>query len=240
MFFHTSLRVFTSCERLLHFLPHNHYSGASFCSSQFTTVLVSSMSSSSDQKSSKKRAGRKRQPPLAPGPAFQFVVANHPEDFRANATMRNVRSHVMYQHRGEGGLSPPDKGKRREGSITKPGTTRKLSLPRTTSDGILENNSFSTSSSSQLLGSGPGEDYYNHTPLFLEQGSLRALAARIIEATTSAPARSSAPPTFGDASELPYIEGHSGAAESLENLTRDYVHSTEFFCHGKNGCPILP
>jgi hypothetical protein len=192
------------------------------------------MSSSSHQKSSKKRAGRKRQPPLAPGPAFQFVVANHPEDFRAGATMRNVRSHVMYQHRGEGGSSHSNKGTRRLSSTTKAGTTRKLSLPRTTSDGILENNSFSTTSSLQLLGSELGEDYYNYTPLLLEPGSMRALAARIIAATTSAPARSSAPPTFGDASKFPLIEGHAVAAESLENLRRDYMHSTEFFCHGTN------
>jgi hypothetical protein len=197
------------------------------------------MSSLSDQKSSKKRAGRKRQPPLAPGPAFQFVVANHPEDFRAGATMRNVRSHVMYQHRGEGGSSPSKKGTRRQGSIMKAGTTRKLSLPRTTSDGILENNSFSTTRSSQLLGSEVGEDCYNHTPLLLELGSMRALAARIIAATTSALTRSSAPPTFGDTSEVPFVESHAVVAESLKNLQRDYIHSTEFFCHGTNTCRSL-
>jgi hypothetical protein len=59
------------------------------------------MASPNEPSSSKRRLGRRRLPPLEPGPALQFVVANHPDQFRAGKTMRHVRSHVMYKHRTE-------------------------------------------------------------------------------------------------------------------------------------------
>ena len=55
--------------------------------------------SSNENRSSRRRTGRRRLPPLAPGPSLQFVVANHPDQFRDGQTMRHIRSHVMYQHR---------------------------------------------------------------------------------------------------------------------------------------------
>ncbi|OCK81942.1 hypothetical protein K432DRAFT_403328 [Lepidopterella palustris CBS 459.81] len=57
------------------------------------------MVSSNEGNSRKKRPGRKRQPPVAKGPPLQFVNATHPDDFKADSTMRNIRSHVMYKHR---------------------------------------------------------------------------------------------------------------------------------------------
>jgi hypothetical protein len=47
----------------------------------------------------KRRVGRRRLPPLALGPALQFVVANHPDDFKAGKLMSHVRSHIMYKNR---------------------------------------------------------------------------------------------------------------------------------------------
>jgi hypothetical protein len=74
------------------------------------------MTSSSDPKPSKRRVGRRRLPPLAPGPSLQFVVANHPDDFRAGRTMRHVRSHVMYKHREHRASSDPDTVRSRKGT----------------------------------------------------------------------------------------------------------------------------
>ena len=60
----------------------------------------------------KRRAKRKRLPPLPPASNFQFVVATHPNHFKAPGTMRNVRSHVMYRYcEGNRGLFSGDESK---------------------------------------------------------------------------------------------------------------------------------
>lgn len=40
------------------------------------------------------RSGRKRLPASAPGPPVQFVVANHPADFKSDKVLRTVRQHA--------------------------------------------------------------------------------------------------------------------------------------------------
>lgn len=188
------------------------------------------MASSSEPKPSKKRVGRKRLPPLAPGPAIQFVVASHPDEFRAGSTMRNVRSHVMYKHREQRGSSPSDRGKSREGSRTRTIATRTPSPMTTNSDGILEDNNFLAPSSARQSSTVWNEAFYNYTSE-PTTNPMRTLAARIISATTSAPARS-APPMFEEASEFP-LSGHNVLGhESLESLKQEYISSTGFFCHG--------
>jgi hypothetical protein len=184
---------------------------------------------SSATKPSKKRIGRKRLPPLAPGPAIQFVVASHPDEFRADNTMRHVRSHVMYKHREQRGSSPGDRGKRREGSKT-PVTIRTPSPMTATSDGVLEDNYFLSPTRGGLSHPVWERDFYNYTSGAPED-PLRTLAARIISATTAAPARS-APPLSEEASEFPFASHVALGQEPLESLKREYISSTEFFCHG--------
>jgi hypothetical protein len=188
-------------------------------------------SSSTDPKPSKRRIGRKRLPPLAPGPAIQFVVASHPDEFRAGNTMRNVRSHVMYKHRERRGSSPPDKGKHRERSTTPAIATRTPSPMTTSSDGILEDNNFLSPPPARPSGTAWNEDFYNYTSVPAATDPMRTLAARIISATTAAPARS-APPMFQEASEFPFSGHNVLEHEPLESLKQEYIQSTDFFCHG--------
>ena len=188
------------------------------------------MASSSESRSAKKRVGRKRLPPLAPGPSIQFVVASHPDEFKAGETMRNVRSHVMYKHREHRGASPSDRRRSREGSRTPAVTTRTSSPMTTNSDGILEDNNFLAPSSARQSGTVWNEQFYNYTSQ-PPTDPMRALAARIISATTAAPARS-APPMFEQASEFPFAAHTIAGHDSLENLKQEYINNTDFFCHG--------
>ncbi|KAF2832365.1 hypothetical protein CC86DRAFT_442635 [Ophiobolus disseminans] len=187
------------------------------------------MASPSDPRSSKKRVGRKRLPPLAPGPSIQFVVASHPDEFKAGETMRNVRSHVMYKHREHRGPSPSNRRKSREGSRTPAIVTRTPSPMTTSSDGVLEDNNFLAPSSARHSGTVWNEQFYDYTSQ-PPTDPFRTLAARIISATTATPARS-APPMFEQASEFPFaghvVLGH----ESLEDLKQEYMSNTSFFCH---------
>ncbi|KAF2186356.1 hypothetical protein K469DRAFT_573713 [Zopfia rhizophila CBS 207.26] len=187
----------------------------------------------------KKRLGRKRLPPLAPGPRLQFVVANHPDDFKADDTMRNIRSHVMYKHRAveqRKSNSPGDRSKSREGSA-RPAITRTPSPMTTTSDGILEDNSALTVTRRRsTIWDG---DFHSYMAQSAQMGQVRSLAARIISATTSEPARS-APPTFYEGREYPFpsssstgqelfASSSSAGQESLEDLKNLYLENMEFF-----------
>jgi hypothetical protein len=68
----------------------------------------------------KKRIGRRRLPPLEPGPALKFVVADHPDDFRAGNTMRSVRSHSMYKVRQDRDTIKSHEANRATASTTHP------------------------------------------------------------------------------------------------------------------------
>lgn len=189
------------------------------------------MASSNDPRPSKRRIGRKRLPPLAPGPAIQFVVANHPDEFKAGETMRNVRSHVMYKHREQRGPSPSEDAKSREGSSVPP--SRRTSSPMTTnSDGILEDNNFLAPTPIRHHSTIWDGEFYRYNTQSPSMDPMRALAARIISATTAEPARS-APPVFEEASEYPFPTNVVLEYESLENLKQDYINTTQFFCHGR-------
>ncbi|KAF2110852.1 hypothetical protein BDV96DRAFT_192468 [Lophiotrema nucula] len=191
------------------------------------------MTSQSDPKASKKRAGRKRLPPLAPGPALQFVVASHPDDFKADETMRNVRSHVMYKHRGEQrGVSPRDRSKSGERSNRRIAGTRTPSPMTTNSDGILEDDNIFPEGNSFLAPPRRRSTVWDGQFIQLmsqsaQMGPVRDLAARIISACTAEPARS-APPTFHQGSEFPFPSGSAIAQESLQDLKAVYVEGGEF------------
>ncbi|KAF2815827.1 uncharacterized protein BDZ99DRAFT_541746 [Mytilinidion resinicola] len=82
------------------------------------------MASGSDPDQRRKRSGRKRLPPVAPGPPLQFVTATHPDDFKADSTMRNIRSHVMYKHHSHDAQQTP-----KSRPSTPSSTRRKSSTP---------------------------------------------------------------------------------------------------------------
>jgi hypothetical protein len=189
------------------------------------------MASPNETKSSKKRIGRKRLPPLAPGPSIQFVVASHPDDFRDGATMRNVRSHVMYKHKDGRGSPSSEKRKSREGSKTPAVPTRTPSPLTSASNNMLDTDNALMTSSSKRKNTGWNEESYHYTPDFDITTPIRTLAARIISATTAAPARS-APAMFEQASEFPFIEYSALTQASLASLRQEHISSTAFFCHG--------
>jgi hypothetical protein len=189
------------------------------------------MASSSEPKSSKKRVGRRRRPALAPGPSIQFVVASHPDDFRAGNIMRNVRSHVMYKHREEKGLLPSEKQKRRESSSTPVAPTRIPSPMASSSVGLLTDKNFLTTSSARRSSTKGNEEYYDYTSEPRMDNPMRMLATQIISATTSNPARS-APAVFEQASEFPFAGHSSLTQDSLAGLRQELINNTAFFCHG--------
>lgn len=191
------------------------------------------MTSKNDPKASKKRVGRKRLPPLAPGPPLQFVVASHPDDFKADETMRNIRSHVMYKHRGEqrgGSKSPRDRSKSGERSGRPMPGTRTPSPMTTTSEGTFEDSNFLAPPGRRRSTIWDG-DFYRLMSQSPSVDPMRNLAARIIAATTAEPARS-APPTFDQGSEFPFPSAPLGQ-ESLEDLKNLYVETGEF-CQGSH------
>ena len=193
------------------------------------TLLHVKMASSSDPKPSKRRVGRKRLPPLAQGPAIQFVVANHPDEFKAGETMRNVRSHVMYKHREQGGSSPSHTT--REGSSAPP-TTRSPSPMVTSSDGVVDDTSFLAPTPIRHHSTSWGGDYYRSNTQSPSVDPMRSLAARIISATAVESARST-PLVFEEASEYTFPTHTALGQDSLESLRNEYINSTDFFCHGK-------
>jgi hypothetical protein len=124
-----------------------------------------------------------------------------------------------------------DKRKSREGSGTPVMTTRTPSPRTTNSDSLLEDNNFLAPPSARRSGAAWNGDFYNYTSNTHTTDPMRTLAARIVSATTAAPARS-APPVFEGASEFPFLEDSVFTQESLESLKQEYINSTEFFCHG--------
>lgn len=194
-----------------------------------SNVLPFNMASTSNSKTLGKRVCRKRKPPLTPRPPLQFVVASHPDEFKARETMRNVRSHVMYKHNEQRGFSPSDRTISQEGSRAL-STTRTPSPMTTNSDGILDT-PFVVPMPTRNHGTSWDEDLYDLETQLSTANPFRALTTRLICITTAAPARS-APPTSGKASEYPFPGDSLLVYESLRTLKQEYVSSTDFFCHG--------
>jgi hypothetical protein len=143
--------------------------------------------------------------------------------------MRNVRSHVMYKHRGSRGPSPSDKRKSREGSRTPADATRTPSPMQNTSGGVLEDSNFLAPSSARNPSTLWNEQYYSYTSQ-PPTDPIQVLVQQIISAITATPARS-ASPMLEAVSEYPFPDAGTGQ-ESLESLKQEYIGNTDFFCHG--------
>lgn len=187
------------------------------------------MTSKNDPKASKKRVGRKRLPPMPPGPALQFVVASHPNDFKADDTMRNIRSHVMYKHRGEqrGGSKSPRDRSRSGGQSSRPMLpyTRTPSPMTASADDIMDD-SFLAPPTRRRSTIWDGE-FYRLMSQSPSVDPMRNLVARIIAAMTAEPARS-APPSFEQGSEYPFPGANPLGQETLDDLKRMYMDRSEF------------
>ena len=155
------------------------------------------------------------------------MVANHPDDFRADETMRHVRSHVMYKHRGDQGSSPRDRSKSGERHDMSTITSRTPSPLTPRSKMVVGSNDFlapppSRSTSWECK-------WYQYMAQSPSIDPVRNLAARIM-ATMSTEPGPSAPPSF-DASEYPFpgygdVPGH----DNLEELKTHYVGNADLFC----------
>lgn len=191
----------------------------------FPLIFPFVMASSSESKPAKRRVGRRRLPPLAQGPALQFVVANHPDDFRAGKVMRNVRSHVMYKHRENNGSSPTDLGSSQEGNSAPSNMTPSPSPTTTGSGGRLQIPARQTNTSWE-------QDPYDIQTPSPSTNPVRRLAAQILTGARSVPTRS-ASPTFEGASEYPFPARDTMSPEPLEDLRHNWIATTAFFCHSK-------
>jgi hypothetical protein len=176
------------------------------------------MSSSIETKSTKKRAGRKRLPPLPPGPNLQFVVANHPEDFRADATMRHVRSHVMYKHRG---ASPKDRPK--SGECSRKPTPETRTPSPTTYEGITDNDNYLVSPRYNSAIRNADLNPHNRD-CFTSIESWRSLSAKIITTIASMPAQGT-PTILNQNSEYPFQCGGAAVEHvSLDELRVQWIN----------------
>jgi hypothetical protein len=192
------------------------------------------MTSPTDSTSGKKkRPGRKRLPPLAPGPRLQFVVASHPDDFKADKTMRNIRSHVMYKHRSAEGRGASPSG--RHGSVertTRAGSTTRTPSPMTAADGYLD-----AGRPPSTLWDG---DYYAPLSESSRMGPVRSLAAKILSATEQT---QSAPPAFDEGGEYPFASSSAGifAGGPEDALKGPYLDLSSDFYGGKGPqCSLIP
>ncbi|KAH6621887.1 hypothetical protein C7974DRAFT_212675 [Boeremia exigua] len=186
------------------------------------------MASASEPPSSRKRLGRRRLPPLEPGPPFQFVTANHPDQFRAGKTMRHVRSHVMYKHRIERKPTPNERTntnlQRSElahvSSTSSPGPT---SQGEYSSDPDYLAPHHSRPRSSTWTG-----DSLPSTPYCPSPATLRSLIHQILTSSQVAYARS-APPIFEDASAFPFPGFHGMHSSPIDGLKQRYIESCGLF-----------
>ncbi|RMZ73771.1 tachykinin family [Pyrenophora seminiperda CCB06] len=186
-------------------------------------------SSNEPTKPAKRRVGRRRLPPLAQGPALQFVVANHPDDFRAGKVMRNVRSHVMYKHRENSGSSPTESGNSREGISAQSIMTRSPSPTMVGSGGILQTTTITPLRQDNTSWEHDPYDMQTPSP---STNSVRRLAAQILTGASSVPTRSSSP-IFEGASEYPFTVRDTVSPEPLEDLKHNWIGTTAFFCHNQ-------
>lgn len=192
------------------------------------------MASPNETSSSRRRLGRRRLPPLEPGPALQFVVANHPDQFRAGKTMRHVRSHVMYKHRT----------KRKTSSTDRPNTSLQRSASACTSSTVSltmigSDVSASASDVDYLAppqsrprnGTWSGPPPSEFASYALVPSTLRSLIHQILSSTQGTYARS-APPVFEDASAFPFPGLYGLHSDPLGSLKQQYIDNSTFFCQG--------
>lgn len=188
------------------------------------------MASPNEAPSSKRRLGRRRLPPLEPGPALQFVIANHPDQFRAGKTMRNVRSHVMYKHRTERKTSING---RANANLQRSASAYASCSPSPAST-ILD---APTSDIDYLesLPSRPRSSTWTKDPLSYASMpfTLRNLIHRILSSTLGSYARS-APPVFEDASTFPFPGFYSSYDIQLDDLKRQYIETCAFHSPGSS------
>lgn len=181
--------------------------------------------------SSKRRLGRRRLPPLEPGPALQFVIANHPDQFRAGKTMRHVRSHVMYKHRTERKTSTKqDVSLHRSASAHASCTPSPASIILDAPTSDIDYLEPPPSRHQSSTWTGDPLQYTTYTPL---PSTLRTLIHRILSSTHGAYARS-APPTFEDASAFPFPGFYGTYSDPLDDLKRQYIENCGFHSGGSS------
>ncbi len=191
------------------------------------------MASSNEPPLSKRRLGRRRLPPLEPGPALQFVIANHPDQFRAGKTMRHVRSHVMYKHRTDKRTTTNERTSTslpRSASACASSTPSPVPASRSisNSDGEYLTAQYSRPRSSTWTG-----DVTQISTSASYPSTLRTLVHRILSSTHVAYARS-APPTFEDASAFPFPGFYGTQNDSIEDLRQQYFEHCSFFSIGSS------
>ncbi|KAF9697762.1 hypothetical protein EKO04_004113 [Ascochyta lentis] len=184
------------------------------------------MTLSNDSSTSKKRLGRRRLPPLEPGPALQFVVANHPDQFRASKTMRHVRSHVMYANRTERKTASTDRSKiglRRSASECASSTSAPT-IPISEANHLIPPPSRPRNSTWTR---GLPDRTFNAPSL----STLQAIINQIGSPTTTAGSTQSAPPNFEDVPACPFPSMYSTNRVPFGTLKQHYISSSTFFCN---------
>jgi hypothetical protein len=198
----------------------------------FDPYILLTMASPSESSTSRRRLGRRRLPPLEPGPALQFVVANHPDQFRAGKTMRHVRSHVMYKHRTE------RKTPSRERPITNLHRSASAYASSTASPALTGSDASASdidylapTHSRPRSGTWSGPSPSEYTPHSLAPSALRNLIHQILSSTQGTYARS-APPVFEDASAFPFPGLYGSQSDSFGGFRSQYIDHSAFFCQG--------
>lgn len=202
----------------------------SVVSSPQTPPSLSVMASPNDTLSSKRRLGRRRLPPLEQGPALQFVVANHPDQFRTGKTMRHVRSHVMYKHRtdrkttnGRANVTLQRSASARPSTASSPVMTGS-DTPLGDIDCLAPPQSRPRSST----WTGGPHQYTFHAP---SSSTLRALIHHILSSSQGTYAQS-APPVFEDASAYPFPSLYGAHSDPIHTLKQQYVDSCAILREG--------
>jgi hypothetical protein len=143
--------------------------------------------------------------------------------------MRNIRSHVMYKHRGEHRSESPGDIQRGESSRRSLATTRTPSPLAVSAEEFEEDSNF-LAPPSPRRSTIWDQEFYRIMSQSPSLDPIRSLAARIIAVTTAEPARS-APPTLDHGSEYPFPSSGALTHESLEDLKHQYLLSSSF-CQG--------
>lgn len=189
------------------------------------------MASPNELSSSKRRLGRRRLPPLEPGPALQFVVANHPDQFRAGKTMRHVRSHVMYKHRVERKTTSNDKANtslHRSASAYASSTPSSVMTTPEASNSDFECLVPPQSRPRSSTWTGVPNEPISYAP---STSTLQTLIQRILVSTRDVYVRS-ASPVFDNISAFPLLDVYDTHGDPFGDVRQQYIDSTDFFCQG--------
>ncbi|KAJ8105643.1 hypothetical protein OPT61_g10053 [Boeremia exigua] len=190
------------------------------------------MASPNEPPLSKRRLGRRRLPPLEPGPALQFVIASHPDQFRAGKTMRHVRSHVMYKHRTERKTTTNERTTTEPQSVSACASAcaSSTSSPASISQGtsISEGDYLTPPQQSRPRSSTWTVNYPQDMSQNPYPSTLRALIYRILSSTQVEYARS-APPIFEDAPAFPFPGFYDTHGDPLYGLREQYIEICGFF-----------